>query len=175
MKIFDFQLGQKEYTARPDMWGFRATGSPSRNLRFRDGVNFIQISPFRLGERGSYFSKPYSKTGKYPIPHAHLFGACLINYSLIRRRNNAPLSQAFTGGLPPLERRGANLRPRKLDGILSRHGLGARRVALLAPRATFSEYCSPLDYASAINKLFSRYVFIKAHRLRLYEKVSSAF
>ena len=42
------------------------------------------------------------------IPHAHLFGACLINYSLIRRRNNAPLSQAFTGGLPPLERRGAS-------------------------------------------------------------------
>ena len=47
MKIFGFQLGQKEYTARPDMWGFRATGSPSRNLRFRDGVNFIQISPFK--------------------------------------------------------------------------------------------------------------------------------
>ena len=66
-------------------------------------------------------------------------------------RRSAKRSQAEK---PPLERRGAYLRPRKLDGILSKHGLGARRVALLAPRATFSVYCLPLDYVSAINKLF---------------------
>ena len=86
----------------------------------------------------------------------------LISQIPIRGRNYAPLSQAFTGGVPPLERRGANLRSRKLDERLSRHGLGARRVALLAPRATFSQYWYPLDYVSARLKLFSRGVFIKA-------------
>ena len=35
-----------------------------------------------------------------------------------------------------LESRGANLRPRKLDEKLSRDVARARRVALLAPRAT---------------------------------------
>ena len=44
-----------------------------------------------------------------------------------------------------LESRGANLRPRKLDEKLSRDVARARRVALLAPRATLSEYCSPLE------------------------------
>ena len=101
--------------------------------------------------------------------HLNLFGACLNSTSLFRRRNYAPLTQAFTGGVPPLERRGAYLRPRKLDEKfgaylrprkldekLSRHGLGARRVALLAPRATFSLYWSPLDYVSARLKLFQK-------------------
>ena len=37
---------------------------------------------------------------------------------------------------PALESRGANLRPRKLDEKLSRDVSRARRVALLAPRAT---------------------------------------
>ena len=62
---------------------------------------------------------------------------------------------------PALESRGADLRPRKLDEHLNRDVAHARRVALLAPRATFSEYCSPLGYVSARLTLFSRGVFIK--------------
>ena len=46
---------------------------------------------------------------------------------------------------PALESRGANLRPRKLDEYLNRNVARARRVALLAPRATLSECCSPLE------------------------------
>ena len=47
-------------------------------------------------------------------------------------------------------------RPRKLDGKLSRHGLGARRVALLAPRGVFNRYRYPLSYVGAITKIFSK-------------------
>ena len=98
-------------------------------------------------------------------PHVNLFEDGLT-------RRSAKLAQrAFA---PALASRGAYLRSRKLDEKLSRHGLGARRVALLAPRATFSLYWYPLDYARARLKLFSRGVFIKA-QLRLYEKVSPAF
>ena len=78
-------------------------------------------------------------------PHAHL---CEDETT----RRSAKLAQrAFA---PALASRGAYLRPRKLDEKLSRHGLGARRVALLAPRATFSLYWYPLDYVSARLKLF---------------------
>ena len=55
---------------------------------------------------------------------------------------------------PALESRGAKLRSRKLDGKLSRDVARARRVALLAPRATLSDYSSPLGYVSARLKLF---------------------
>ena len=48
------------------------------------------------------------------------------------------------------------MRPRKLDETLSRHGLRARRVAFLSPRATFSLYCSPLDYLYARLKLYQK-------------------
>ena len=44
-------------------------------------------------------------------------------------------------------------RPRKPDGKLSRHGLGARRVALLAPRGVLSKYRHPLSYVGAITKI----------------------
>mgnify|MGYP000803025282 CR=1 FL=1 len=63
---------------------------------------------------------------------------------------------------PALESRGANLRPRKLDEKLSRNVARARRVALLAPRATLNRYRYPLSYVRARLKLFSRGVFIKA-------------
>ena len=49
---------------------------------------------------------------------------------------------------------GKAMRPRKPDETLSRHGLGARRVALLAPLGVLGKYCSPLDYAHARLKLF---------------------
>ncbi len=63
---------------------------------------------------------------------------------------------------PALESRGANLRSSKLDEHLNRNVARARRVALLAPRATFNTYRHPLSYVSARLKLFSRGVFIKA-------------
>ena len=44
-------------------------------------------------------------------------------------------------------------RPRKPDGKLNRHGLGARRVALLAPRGVFNRYRYPLSYVGAITKI----------------------
>ena len=66
-----------------------------------------------------------------------------------------------------LESRGANLRSRKLDGKLSRTVTRARRVALLAPRATLTQYRHPLSYVSARLKLFSRGVFIKARFMPL--------
>ena len=44
-------------------------------------------------------------------------------------------------------------RPRKPDGKLSRHGLGARRVALLAPRGVLNRYRHPLSYVGAITKI----------------------
>ena len=45
------------------------------------------------------------------------------------------------------------MRPRKPDGKLSRHGLGARRVALLAPRGDLGKYRHPLGYVGAITKI----------------------
>ncbi len=101
--------------------------------------------------------RPFKDGIQYSNSSRTLFSGVLdIKHILVQRRNNAPLSQTCTVGehSPTLASRGANLRPRKLDENLSKHGLGARRVALLAPRATFREYCSPLNYVSAINKLF---------------------
>ena len=48
------------------------------------------------------------------------------------------------------------MRPRKQDETLSRHGLGARRVALLAPRGVLSKYRHPFSYAGAITKILSK-------------------
>ena len=47
-------------------------------------------------------------------------------------------------------------RPRKQDGKLNRHGLGARRVALLAPRGVLSKYRYPLGYVGAITQIFGK-------------------
>ena len=47
-------------------------------------------------------------------------------------------------------------RPRKPDGKLSRHGLGARRVALLATRGDLDKYRYPLSYVGANTKVFSK-------------------
>ena len=48
------------------------------------------------------------------------------------------------------------MRPRKPDEMLSRHGLSARRVALLAPRGVLNKYRHPLGYAGAITKILSK-------------------
>ena len=74
--------------------------------------------------------------GVEPLTNAHLFEASLSTMLLFRRRNYAPLSQTCTAGACACSCKSRRApRPRKLDGKLSRHGLGARRVALLAPRA----------------------------------------
>ena len=80
-------------------------------------------------------------------PHVNLFEDGLT------RRSPKLAQRAFA---PALASRGAYLRPRKLDEKLSKHGLGARRVALLAPRATFDKYWYPLDYLYARLKLFQK-------------------
>ena len=60
---------------------------------------------------------------------------------LFRRRSHAPLSQTCTAGACACSCKSRRApRPRKPDGKLSRHGLGARRVALLAPRGVLSDY-----------------------------------
>ena len=84
----------------------------------------------------------------------HLFGASLCTTVLFRRRNYAPLSQTCTAGVCARSCKSRRApRPRKPDGKLNRHGLGARRVALLAPRGDFNKYRHPLSYVGAITKI----------------------
>ena len=63
-------------------------------------------------------------------------------------------------------------RPRKPDETLSRHGLGARRVALLAPRGVLSKYQHPLGYVGAITKIFGKAQKLVPHfgRHKLYSE-----
>ena len=76
---------------------------------------------------------------------------------LFRRRNHAPLSQTCTAGACARSCKSRRApRPRKPDGKLSRHGLGARRVALLAPRGVLSKYRYPLSYVGAMTKIFGK-------------------
>ena len=80
----------------------------------------------------------------------HLFGASPSTMILFRRRFHAPLSQTCTAGICARSCKSRReMRPRKLDETLSRHGRSARRVAFLSPRAMFGKYCSPLDYLYA--------------------------
>ena len=61
--------------------------------------------------------------------------AYLSTTVLFRRQYYAPLSQTCTAGACACSCKSRRApRPRKPDGKLNRHGLGARRVALLAPR-----------------------------------------
>ena len=80
--------------------------------------------------------------------------ACLSTTILFRRRNYAPLSQTCTAGACACSCKSRRApRPRKPDGKLSRHGLGARRVALLAPRGVLNRYRHPLSCEGAITKI----------------------
>ena len=82
---------------------------------------------------------------------AHLFGAYLSTTNTLsktvsraaqpsvhRRCNRRLNAAAFRGPRRKYFRWGKAMRPRKPDGKLSRHGLGARRVALLAPRGVLN-------------------------------------
>ena len=74
----------------------------------------------------------------------------MITMFLFRRRSYAPLTQTCIAGVCARScKLRREMRPRKLDETLSRHGRSARRVAFLAPRAMFGQYCSPLDYLYA--------------------------
>ena len=75
--------------------------------------------------------------------------------SVHRRCNRRLNAAAFRGPRRKYFRWGKAMRPRKHE-TLSRHGLGARRVALLAPRGVLSKYRHPLSYVGARPKLFSR-------------------
>ena len=135
------------------------------------------------------------------LSNVHLFGACLNTPNTFSKTvSRAAHPNLHSGRLRPLLqvaairgprrkyfRWGKDVRPRKLDETLNRHGRRARRVALLAPSGSppkvFSVGQSERRSVSTVRrlvmwgarlKLFSRGVFIKA-RLRLYEKVSPAF
>ena len=92
-----------------------------------------------------------------PLTNAHSSGASLSTMFLFRRRNYAPLSQTCTAGACACSCKSRRApRPRKPDEKLSRHGLGARRVALLAPRGDLDQYRYPLGYVGAITKNFGK-------------------
>ena len=76
--------------------------------------------------------------------------------SVHRRCNRLLNAAAFRGPRRKYFRWGKAMRPRKQDGKLSRHGLGARRVALLAPRGVLNQCRHPLSYVGAITKIFGK-------------------
>ena len=101
-----------------------------------------------FGEKLTY---TYSEKFNVHLERASLSMTCAFSETELR----AAKPNFHRGRLAPaLESRGANLRPRKLDEKLSRDVARARRVALLAPRATLSRYRHPLGYVSARLKLF---------------------
>ena len=53
-----------------------------------------------------------------------------------------------------------------LDVAQSRHGRKCASAEFLRPRATFSEFCSPLDYVSARIKFFQKYEKLVTHDRR---------
>ena len=76
--------------------------------------------------------------------------------SVHRRCNRRLNAAASRGPRRKYFRWGKAMRPRKQDGKLNRHGLGARRVALLAPRGVLNKYRHPLGYEGAITKIFGK-------------------
>ena len=93
--------------------------------------------------------------------------------SLFRRRYYAPLSQTCTAGACARSCKSRRApRPRKPDGKLNRHGLGARRVALLAPRGELNQCRHPLGYVGATTKILSKVQKLVPHfgRSELYSE-----
>ena len=81
-------------------------------------------------------------------------------------RRSAKLAQAVK---PPLASRGAQSECRtEGPAIVTRGARQSRRTRrkFLRPREVFSEYCSPLDYASARVKVFQEVVKLVAHDKR---------
>ena len=115
---------------------------------------FYNIAP-KGGGCALTLRRTFIKTWESVPEHAeHLFEAYLNTMFLFRRRSHAPLSQTCTAGACACSCKSRRApRPRKPDGKLNRHGLGARRVALLAPRGVLSKYRYPLGYVGAITKI----------------------
>ena len=113
------------------------------------------------------------RRNKNLILHVHSFEDGLT-------RRSAKLAQAVQ---PPLASRGAQsesaepkvqrlLRAERvnrvaLDVAQSRHGRKCASAEFLRPRATFSEFCSPLDYVSARIKFFQKYEKSVTHDRRI--------
>ena len=104
----------------------------------------------------TYFSKLRLSTEALSrSAYKHLIRRPQTRRTLFRRWSHAPLTQTCTAGVCARSCKSRReMRPRKLDETLSRHGRRARRVAFLSPRATFSLCCSPLDYLYARLKLY---------------------
>ena len=143
-----------------------ALGSPGENLRFSAEVDRrIALSePLSWCSRTSVYA-PLPDSGSFVhfiqilmSADLRLYGDALEHDVSLSKTVLRAAKPNFHRGcsVPALESRGANLRPRKLDEKLSRNVARARRVALLAPRATFSAYCSPLDYLYARFKLYQK-------------------
>ena len=88
--------------------------------------------------RCSFTSRFASKTIR-SLAHFHDAGDEGNALVMIRRKYRRLQVEAIRGPRRKNFRWGKDLRPRKPDGKLSRHGLGARRVALLAPRGVLSK------------------------------------
>ena len=115
------------------------------------------VAPLRVVKmrRRSFTPRFASKTIR-SLAHFHDAGDEDNALVMIRRQCRRLNAAAIRGPRRKYFRWGKDLRPRKLDETLSRHGRRARRVAFLSPRAMFSEYCSPLDYLYARFKLYQK-------------------
>ena len=115
------------------------------------------VAPLRVVKmrRCSFTSRFASKTIR-SLAHFHDAGDEGNALVMIRRHCRRLQVAAIRGPRRKYFRWGKDLRPRKPDETLSRHGRRARRVAFLSPRATFSLCCSPLDYLYARFKLYQK-------------------
>ena len=115
------------------------------------------VAPFRVVkmQRCSFTPRFASKTIR-SLAHFHDAGDEGNALVMIRRQCRRLQVAAIRGPHRKHFRWGKDLRPRKLDEALSRHGRRARRVAFLSPRAVFGQYCSPHDYLYARLKLYQK-------------------
>ena len=113
------------------------------------------VAPFRVVKmQRCLFTPRFASKTIRSLAHFHDAGDEGNALVMIRRQSRRLQVAAIRGPRRKYFRWGKDLRPRKLDEALSRHGRRARRVAFLSPRAMFSEYCSPLDYLYARIKLY---------------------
>ncbi len=115
------------------------------------------VAPFHVVKmRRRSFTPRFASKTICSLAHFHDAGDEGNALVMIRRHSRRLQVAAIRGPRRKYFRWGKDLRPRKPDETLSRHGRSARRVAFLSPRATFSQYCSPLDYLYARFKLYQK-------------------
>ncbi len=117
---------------------------------FEDGIKafFLNAHSFEDGIRAAQRKEPHKNSKTFCGGPRTCTGA---NAPLASR---GALSECRTEG-PAIVTREAR-QSRRTRRILSRHGRGCASAEFLRPRAMFSQYCSPLDYAGARIKLFSK-------------------